>query len=280
MLPGLHAAIWSLCRAYRGDSRLRITVFCDRISAGEKVLLEQTHAAAGPVGKLVVRDVNIPGIPGANSLHGNRTAYGRIFLADLMPTVDRVIYLDCDIVVATSIHHLAERLLVSGQTLIASGVRPRKSSRDRKLYELAGLDMQGCGFNSGVLGLDLVRWRRESRNDQLRDIAQRFSGMFGSADQALLNVAFAADYGPLPDEFNWHLYPTTLPDSEPSEAILHFVGSPKPWDPFGARLHRNYHLWFTIYRQTALRARGPWRYLSLRRGLGISRSIWKAWRSR
>jgi len=280
MLPGLHVALWSLWKSYRSTQPLRVTVFCDDVADAEKRLLEQSHQAAGPVGELLISDVIIPDLPGANSLNGNRTAYGRVFLAELLPDADHVIYLDCDLIVSLSIELLAQRLDASQCTLAAGGVQPRYHSLDRQLYERAGLEMKGMAFNSGVLGLNLAQWRAEGRSAEIQRTAARFRGSFASADQALLNTVFAGDFTELPPEFNWAMYPSSPPEFLGKEAIVHFVGSPKPWDVFGSQLHRSYSHWASIYRNTALGGRSPRRYSSLRRTARISKAIWNAWRAK
>lgn len=277
MLPGLHVALLTLGENYAGTKDLRVTIFCDRIPDLEKNRLEQTFELSGAKGSVRLNDANIPTIHGANSLHGNRTAYGRVFLADLMPRLDAVIYLDCDVYVGLSIDVLIQHLACSTKTLVASGVKPRSNSRDRQLFDTAGLDMRGMCFNSGVLGLNLARWRQNSRTDDILATAKRFPGMFYSADQALLNVVFSDDYTPLSDNFNFHAYPTSSTENTPSDAIIHFVGSPKPWDLFGKQLHKHYHFWESAYNRTAIASSSPYRYISLKRAVSISRSVLSTW---
>jgi lipopolysaccharide biosynthesis glycosyltransferase len=279
MLPGLHVALLSLLEAYESDRTLEINVFLDGVTAADKSLLSETVESVRSSVSLNLRDVTVPDVPGANSLHGNRTAYGRIFLAELLPKCDCVLYLDCDVVAVKSIAEWFA-LRSSGATIYADGNHSRGSSLDKLLFQDAGLDMSRSCFNSGAMLIDLSLWRKRDRTPECLRTAQRFPGRFRSADQALLNVVFHDDFVEVGSTFNHHLYPTTPPTSllRNGARVLHFVGSPKPWDPTGAFVHHNYWLWRYFYERTALGGRSPLRYASVRRAFRTLPSVYRAWR--
>lgn len=279
MLPGLHVALLSLLEAHKSERPLQIHVFLDGVAAADKSLLSETVESVRSNASLHLRDVTVPEVPGANSLHGNTTAYGRIFLAELLPTCDCVLYLDCDVVAVKSIAEWFA-LRNSGATIYADGNHSRGSSLDHLLFQGAGLDMSRSCFNSGAMLIDLALWRKRDRTTECLRTAQRFPGRFRSADQALLNVVFHDDFVAVGSTFNHHLYPTTRPASllRNDARILHFVGSPKPWDPTGALVHNNYWLWRYFYERTALGGRSPLRYASVRRTFRTLPSVCRAWR--
>src|SRR5689334_14657459 len=99
ILPGLHVTLLSLLDSLQTDTDAQIIIFTDHVSNAEKEKLRQTHAIRSRQTKLIFIDY-VPKSPeGANSLHGNRGTYGRIYLADLLPETEQCLYLDCDLVV-------------------------------------------------------------------------------------------------------------------------------------------------------------------------------------
>ncbi len=124
-----------------------------------------------------------------NTLHGNSTAYGRLYLAQLLSGYRRCVYLDCDLIINTSLDPLF-RWPLGGALLAGDCTGDRVSSLDKNLFVNAGMRMEGSCFNSGVLVLDLDEWRNSGASELCEATARKFAGQFASADQALLNVAF------------------------------------------------------------------------------------------
>lgn len=212
VLPGLHVTLLSLLDSLGSDADAHIIVFADGVSDLEKEMLRQTHAVH-PRRTIMTFIDFVPKSPeGANSLNGNRVTYGRIYLADLLPDTEQCVYLDCDLLVCKPVDELFS--FIDGQhTIYVDGTGRRSNSLDQELFREAGLDMNGPCFNPGVMGLDLRLWRARDRNLACQSMARKYSGMFRSADQALLNVVFHDDFSALGEEFNMRLYPSS-PDSK------------------------------------------------------------------
>ena len=99
----------------------------------------------------------------------------RLFIGTLLPkTVKRVLYLDCDTVVVQSIGNLWN-LDLKGH--VAGAVM------EPTIYQVVkqeiGLKEQDPYFNSGVLLIDLERWRADGVEKRLLDF-------YGSKDGSLL----------------------------------------------------------------------------------------------
>lgn len=272
-LPGLHVTLLTLLRASRGGRALKLIVFTEAVSEEDRKILRRTFDSNCSVNDtLEARPFVSERVRGANSLHGNFTAYGRLALAELLPDEEYVVYLDCDLVVGRDL----EPLLASpeaGQVLRVDGTGRRKSSLDRELFRMAGLDLDGPCFNSGVMGIDLKLWRERDCARRCREVIRQFAGRFRSADQAVLNVALADDFCALGREINDPLYPSSKRVvSDPQGRIYHFVGSPKPWDLFASNLHTNYLLWRTHYDASAAGGLSPLGFVSAGRALRVSRA--------
>lgn len=281
MLPGLHVALLSLLESAAHDEFLDIVIFSVGLREQDERRLFATYELCPERARLTIRPAAMPSISGANSLHGNVTVYGRIFLADLLPDCETVLYLDSDILVRKPLSRLFG-CVDENCTLYADGCHPRAWTIDKQLFEEAGLDMAGSSFNSGVLLINLNRWRSLGKTAECLECCQRFAGKFRSADQALLNVVFASDFHSLGATCNTPLYPSTSHSAALVEEahVCHFVGTPKPWDPFGQRVHPYYELWRNVYARTAIRDTPVYRYWTLSRMLRTSRSTLAAMRKR
>jgi lipopolysaccharide biosynthesis glycosyltransferase len=275
MLPGMHVALRSLLLSNRGQG-LHIVVFADHLSHSDKLNLLRTHEDVESNNTLAIRDYSPEPLEHANYLRGNATTYGRLYLADLLAGFDRCVYLDADLLIQTSLAPMFA--LFDGQhLLLADGGKRRAEAQDRKLYENAGLDLDGYCFNAGVLGIDLELWRAMDALTLCKQVAAAYPNQFSSADQAILNVAFHDQFLAFGTRFNCPLYPADPAPAELEERIYHFVGALKPWDPFGKQLHNAYHFWHEIYRETAIGHVAPRQYSSTGKVVRSARQLWKTW---
>jgi lipopolysaccharide biosynthesis glycosyltransferase len=280
MLPGLHVTLLTLLRSLDAlhSHNVTISVFLDSVPPREKELLRATHRLCDRGSQLELIDFSPSSPTDGDLLHGNATAYGRLSLARLLPNVRRCLYLDCDLVVNRCIVDVFG-YFDGRSVLVADGVHPRGSSLDRELFAAVGLDMAGRCFNSGVMGIDLGLWREQEGDRIVAETAKRFRGMFRSADQALLNVAFCSNFVSAGNAINEHLYPSSPPMDLDATCIYHLVGSPKPWDMLGSLASNHYLMWRSLYDETAIRHRWPPSYASFRRSARLARqtfsSIWR-----
>ncbi|MCB8999472.1 MAG: glycosyltransferase family 8 protein [Bacteroidales bacterium] len=161
-------------------------------------------------------------------------AFHRIFISDFYPAeVDRVLYLDCDIIVRKDIAALYNSEL-SNYTVAAV-------QNDGLYYqEQIGMPKESMFFNSGVLLINLSRWRKLGIQQKLITyINENFEKMHRN-DQDALNAVLFNDCLLLNPTWNVHLYFFTSPHlcetnkkeliqtiADPS--LLHFTTQNKPW---------------------------------------------------
>jgi len=273
MIPGLHAALLSMAKTNE-ELNADVFVFANGLTKNDTLLLQKTWSTGNSKRKLFVPQFKPT--PLGNTLHGNSTVWGRLFLGELLPTHQKCVYLDCDLLVNASLQPLFD--LLTDEVLIAADCWvDREWSLDKDLFVDAGMSLKEKGFNSGVLALNLELWRASGAFEHCLKIAERFAGRFASADQALLNVAFGDRVVGFGMKYNTPLLPYRAPPpAELGENFYHFVGSPKPWDLFGSTLHKSFGLWQSIYLQTAI-AGSAWRYLSLQRIVKTSKQVLQAW---
>jgi lipopolysaccharide biosynthesis glycosyltransferase len=156
-------------------------------------------------------------------------AFGRLFLDHLLPAeVERVIYLDSDVLVRDDIATLYEFDLEGqpiGAVRDAGGawiVAGRDAREKRDLFDVAD-----PYFNSGVLLIDRAKWREADVVKAVYDAHE--TGLIKRLyyDQDLLNLVFRNRWARLPWRWNT-LDPRKI--HEPQDpAILHYTGTDKPW---------------------------------------------------
>lgn len=191
----------------------------------------------------------------------SKLIWSRLLLPELLPDVDRVLYVDADTVVLHALDPLFTTPL-EGQPLAAARA-PTTVEGIRNLANL-GLSPDFAYFNSGVLLMDLAEMRSENLSERIFRCARDRGASFRFPDQDALNLVCEERWQALHPRWN-ALASFFLGDSpqgssndleyleaRTSPAILHFEGSAlaKPWHARCLHPHRE------VYRQ--YRDRTPW----------------------
>lgn len=161
--------------------------------------------------------------------HASAANYYRLMLADILPKhIERVIYLDCDVIVRASLSALYAVPLCG----FALGVVPEPSEAN---VERLGLAPGTPYLNSGVLILDLNQWRSRGIGQALAKLVATASVPIEFWDQDAIAMFFRGEWCSLPPEWNvTHRYffgrdRPPLPCDDPK--IVHFSGDGlKPWN--------------------------------------------------
>ena len=164
-------------------------------------------------------------------------AFFRYFIPKFV-TEDKVLYLDSDIIVRSSIDELFSYNL--GDNPLAAVPDPLDSKT----------------FNSGMMLINVELWRKESATDSLLDLTNQFhQEVYG--DQGILNLLFKERWRPLHQKWNFMVGMDTVArnyqidswysesiDLEKDVAIVHFTGE-KPWE--NINLNRFRQDWWFYY---------------------------------
>jgi lipopolysaccharide biosynthesis glycosyltransferase len=204
--------------------------------------LAQARAAAlrwirVPPGRVSHLDSALPRASDPDSAHHVTSAtWSRLLVPELLPAeVRRAVYLDNDVLVRRDLSPLFD-LDLDGALLGAVGDFAVASMR----HPLWGESARPY-FNSGVLVMDVDRWRRERFGDRVMAHASAQPRAFPFAEQDALN-AMTPDWYELGPEWNVQegfLWRPALVESLARQrhalyeqaAVLHFTGASKPWHP-------------------------------------------------
>lgn len=218
------------------------------------------------------------------SHHITHTAYFRLLAARLLPeSIDKVIYLDSDVLVKGDLtelwnfdvgnHYCLAAVDISCPFINAYEAQKKFGNLKKSLPHLnvitpvanwkeLGLDGAGDYFNSGVMVLNIARWRRESIDRKLLACLRNNPAYVWCWDQYALNVVFAGQWKRLPARWNQGAHAFEYPDESfgpidadefvemrDDPAIVHFTTEFKPWKyrPF----HPARHEFFNQLDQTA-----------------------------
>lgn len=152
----------------------------------------------------------------------NGITFIRYALAEILPQLDRVVYLDADILVTGDIKTLWDESL-DGKTVgvvedhsLMSQNRPEKIALSSKSY-----------FNAGVMLIDLAKWRE---NDTFQHLTSVHSSreQWEYNDQDVLNKVLDEQAHYLDAKFNAQTY-TIMHSDVTSPVVVHFTGQEKPW---------------------------------------------------
>ena len=155
--------------------------------------------------------------------HVSYFTYVKLFLPELLPSLDQVLYLDVDILIREPINDLLNWKLKSPVGAVIELGRNGKMlfNSNRQHY-----------FNAGVLRMSLHKCREIALMEKAEEILIEKGGSFEFQDQDVLNIILKNRIDPLPNTFNvFHDNISISPklDILNNPAIVHFNGPDKPW---------------------------------------------------
>lgn len=206
---------------------------------------------------------------GMRSLLGCSTPHLKFLIPHLLAE-PRCLYLDSDIVVdIDAAACLATVPDLQARQLGAVLQGEARHALDHALYQHAGMADDEPVFNSGVLHMNLARMRAAGAPAACIELSIQVAHLARTADQGVLNAYFLpqGEVVNLPSAMNMLCFPSAPACAAPG--IVHFVGSPKPFDPLGNLFNRSASRW-------RRHARGTFRGADLpsmaRRAIQIRRS--------
>lgn len=215
----------------------------------------------------------------------SRAAYFRLEMGRLLPDpVEKVIYLDCDLLVLDDIAELWDYDMSNHPLAAVMDLGIMASSKDwRGKQEQLGFSSDDIYFNSGVLMVDLKSWREHDYGRQAEQLASQ--NKYRHHDQDALNKLFHRNWQPVPLRWNvippvWYLFLKILRrrnfrrlamEARKHISILHYAGGYKPWEyDVYAAFNASYYeyLWQTEFRDALMPQPDP-----RRRGRSIARQL-------
>jgi lipopolysaccharide biosynthesis glycosyltransferase len=170
------------------------------------------------------------------SFHITAESYLRILVLDTMPPdCERIIYLDCDLVVLAGLDGLWKTDI--GDYAVAAVPDPYGAERSNAL----GMPEGAAYVNAGVLFINVARWREEGIAARVIDYASHAGSRLEYHDQDAINAVLHGQILTLP--FRWNCQAKmfraskSLAESDRAAiyaatrnpAIVHYTTAQKPW---------------------------------------------------
>lgn len=185
-----------------------------------------------------------------------KSAYTLLFLDRYLPAdIERVVFLDADILVRRSPSKLA-RMDLEGGTLAAVrdfGCGTVSMSGGVAGWREIGLDGRAALFNSGILAIDRAAWRTNDIEQRSVEYLAAFGPEISYVDQDCLNATNAGNWVELDPAWNYQTHMEwdlggddavayafieqgTLDSARRDPAVVHYAGNIKPWHESGRGL--------------------------------------------
>ena len=247
------AAMLHSILANRGECDVRVHyLHGPRLPSGDRDLLARmVDENGGTIDFLEVPDERLDGLPVVEAFTG--AMWYRTFLPELLPNVDRVLYLDVDTLAVDDLTRLWETDLGDHYLAAVTNVfQPGDETRSADL----GLPSAEVYFNSGVLLFNLPAMRRDRCAEAIRACAVERGDELGWPDQDALNLVLGERRVPLHPRWNvmnaMLLFPAAaevfgadaVEEARRRPGIRHFEGpgDNKPWHYLCGRPQRELYL--------------------------------------
>lgn len=160
----------------------------------------------------------------------NETNY-RYFVADLIPEIDKLLFLDGDLVVNDSLAELYQTDIKDYLVAVAKDPLDRDTGR---WFENFNIPVEYPYLNTGVFLINMEKWRKEHIGEKLLKTAQEWGKLFWFPDQDAINVVCYNRNCLLNQKYNFccELLWENSDDRKQAEMnaiIYHWAGPRKPW---------------------------------------------------
>lgn len=182
-------------------------------------------------------------------LQHSLNAYNKMMIPNFIKE-KYVLYLDCDTIPLMDITQFAFEM-IDRFPLGAVPTQKVKSCLDKEVVLEYGMEEKSNYFNSGVLFINTHLWRECRLSETCVRFAEKLGQRAISHDQTVLNIVFNGNFAQLEHKFNKIVSPRYNFGSfqKNSENILHFIGSPKPWEYLAGHLNPAASKWIEIARK-------------------------------
>lgn len=181
------------------------------------------------------------------SLHGDWTTYLRLTVDRYFDNEFPVLALDSDTLVELDVCELIDYNF-NNKLFAASGIGKVQYSLESDFFiNTVNIPPDSIVFNAGIIFFNTIKWREERAFQKCIEFSKNYGSLFRTCDQSILISLFWNQFLVLDKKFNNFWYSDSNPKEYKEKSILHFVGSPKPWD-FGSRyIHTGFDKW-NVYR--------------------------------
>ena len=167
-----------------------------------------------------------------NKAHFSYAMFARLSIPNLIEE-DKILYLDCDIIVNKSLNELFNTDISDYHCVVVRRIKDPIFLEEEKL--LIGLSKEDYYFNSGVLLINNKLWKENNIFDKFLDYINN-GGKLLWGDQAILNVVLRNKIRLIEEKYNFECvkryhFENKIYDTN-NLVILHYIADQKPWKEY------------------------------------------------
>jgi len=204
----------------------------------------------------------------------SRAAFLRILIPEYSESV-RCLYTDADVVFQEDIGNLLRECKLAGKpiALVRSGACGMRPEKEKELLGQFGKLDGDDYYYSGLAIINNEEYKKQNIIQSAIELCKSHAHELSFHDQTVWNCILN---NPETIQPKWchEAYPGKTKIKDFHEGIIHFVGSPKPWDLFGEFFHPYERVWYAVAKKAGLsypKARRYFQRESWKRALRIRR---------
>ena len=222
------------------DEKIVFHIISDGIPADTKMILnEWVTSRHCKIKFYMINADDFVGFPFEKNARLHYGAYYRLFLGEVLKDIDKVLYLDCDLIVNSSLGELWNTDVFD---FALAGVRDRVNDYIHVFNRLRYPMIDGY-INSGVLLINLKKWREDCFFEKAQHLAKQMPLALKNHDQDIINAIYHGQIKMLDFKYNlleYYLYVEEWLDMDRKyypdiikachkPTIVHFCMPIKPW---------------------------------------------------
>ncbi|MCL1886853.1 MAG: glycosyltransferase family 8 protein [Betaproteobacteria bacterium] len=226
-LQHLSVTMASILKNKAPTDSIRFYILGNAFTESDQQILHQLRSIADfEMEYIPIKDKTLEIFPLSKKDRITIEAYFRLFIPELIPNEDRIIYLDCDIIVRNSLAELYSMNLENNYVL---GVRDIDSRGNAKRLGTKRY------INSGVLLMNSRKMREDGIHEKFIRYTLDNRNHIVWHDQDVIAAVLQGHIGYISPVWNGQIgrLPDNMKFSRLHDAhILHYIGDKKPWLPY------------------------------------------------
>lgn len=227
-----------LCSLFENNKNESFTIhiLCKSLSDyNQKSLIRLTESYEQKIIFHIVDDSPLEGVQFRINRPLTKAAYYRLLLSSILQDINKVLYLDCDIIILGKVKELFELEINNYALAAVVDVMPYNNCHQMQLHQ----PVDAHCFCSGIMLINLDYWRKHNIEAKLLNFAKRKREPVYLHDQDVLNYVLKKQWFMLPPK--WNVNPIIITRSYYfrnyhyeemifSPAIIHYCSNLiKPW---------------------------------------------------
>ncbi len=245
-------SIISILKNANSDDELNFYILSNNIKQEYKdKILELKKIKRCKITFLDVDEQEFKNCPTFNN-HITITMYYRYKIANLLPLINKIIYLDCDVIVKQSLKELFSINLNNNIIGAVEDIGYTSLQKNGSKHYI----FKGFYINSGILLIDLKKWRENNIEQNLFEFTQNNIDKISIGDQDVINGVLKDRIYPI--DYKWnvqdsfyryknnevkqHINKFEIIKASKRPAIIHYTFKYKPWNC--VKMPRSYDWWY------------------------------------